>query len=112
MKVKVTKKFVNKNFKHVLKIGYCQIPHLLHAQVPHWYIVGVNGWNADIYQVDGVAICTGYRPFGNIEVSYDLIKSYDEMAKDILSEDTDFKLDRLQCLLSTFIKEAIKEAKK
>lgn len=70
MKTKVTKKQVMSYNSNVLAVGYCGLQSLLSRFSPQYYTCGVYGWNADIYEIDNMCICTGYRPFGNIKLDY------------------------------------------
>lgn len=84
MKVKVTKKQVQENYKNIICIGYCELQCLLRFKEPNYYTAGVYGWNADIYQVNyDTCIVTGYQPFGNIS-DYELVKEVEKIASDIL----------------------------
>lgn len=68
MKTKVTKKQVMSYNSNVLEVGYCGLQSLLGRFSPQYYTCGVYGWNADIYEIDNMCICTGYRPFGNVKL--------------------------------------------
>lgn len=70
MKAKVTKKQVMSYNSKVLEVGYCGLQSLLSRFSPQYYTCGVYGWNADIYEIENMCICTGYRPFGNIKFGY------------------------------------------
>jgi hypothetical protein len=84
MKVKVTKKQVQENYKNIISVGYCDLQYLLRFKEPSYYTAGVYGWNADIYQVNyNTCIVTGYRPFGNIS-NYELVREVEKIASDIL----------------------------
>ena len=65
MKAKVTKKQVMSSYSNILKLSYCELQHLLNRFSPQYYTRGINGWNADIYIIDGMCIVTGYHPFGS-----------------------------------------------
>jgi len=65
MKTKTTRKYVNAVYgPNVFSVGYCGAQNLLYGVDPFGYNAGVYGWNCDYYYVDGVCICTGYRPHG------------------------------------------------
>ena len=89
MKAKVTKKHVLSYYDNVLELGYCDLQTLLNRFSPQYYTCGVYGWNADIYIIDGMCICTGYRPFGNIHISRELREqagqAYNELKEKHLS---------------------------
>ena len=84
MKVKVTKKQVQENYRNIINVGYCDLQYLLRFKEPSFYTTGVYGWNADVYQVNyNTCIVTGYRPFGNIS-NYELAREAEKKASDIL----------------------------
>lgn len=83
MKFKSIKKDIMANYPKVIKIGYCDLQFLLKYESPIAYTAGVYGWNADIYDFGGVAIVTGYRPFGNIYPDWEIVQKYKEEARKI-----------------------------
>ena len=82
MKFRTTRKAVKENFAKVISVGYCDLQNLLTYEAPIAYTCGVYGWIADIYTFGGVAIVTGYRPFGD-DVDYNLCKEYENKAKNL-----------------------------
>lgn len=65
MKMQTTQKNILNSFAHVVSAPYCALQHVFAGTEPTAYTAGKYGWNADIYDVgDGIAIATGYRPFG------------------------------------------------
>lgn len=111
MKFKTTQKAVKEGYRNIIKIGYCNLQYLLHYKNPVTYTCGVYGWNADIYDISGVAIVTGYNPFGNIQPDCELVREYDSKARQIvLSWDKyehDEKIKILDDLLNEFIKKVL-----
>ena len=108
MKFKTTRKEINQNYKNVICVGYCQAQDLLRGKNPIAYNAGVYGWNADIYDVNGVAIVTGYQPFGNIRPDYDTIKKYEDEARRICCNswiNYQKMIDQVDKLLNQFIEE-------
>lgn len=108
MKFKTTKKQITNFYSTIIKTSYCSIQYLLHYQDPNAYTAGTQGWNADIYFINGIAICTGYRPFGNISPNYDLVDKYEKHAQQIVLDYTlshDNKKELVNNLLNEFIKE-------
>lgn len=106
MKFKTTKKEITSNFDKILGIGYCGLQHLLYYQNPIAYTCGVYGWYADIYNINGVIICTGYCPFGNIRADYNLTKEYDEKARQITNDRNksyEQRKEEVNSLLNEFI---------
>nr|DAH88540.1 MAG TPA: hypothetical protein [Caudoviricetes sp.] len=83
MAIKVTKKAVINEFglNRIVCIPYADLQRTLRDVSPVYYTAGVYGWNADIYIIDRYAICTGYRPFGHIELSREEMKRLEEIAK-------------------------------
>lgn len=106
MKYRTTAKAIRNNFK-VFAAGYCGLQNLLEYTQPNAYTAGVYGWNADVYEFGGIAIVTGYRPFGT-SIPYELQKKYDLQAEKIRYNNGlswEEKKTGLDSLLSEFIKE-------
>lgn len=89
MKFKTTRKAVMESNNTVLKVGYCELQNLLYFKEPQAYTSGIYGWNADIYDIDGLIIVMGGRPFGNYS-NYDLVEEYEQKAHKIA---TDYQVD-------------------
>lgn len=84
MKFKATQKEIKANFNTIMYVPYCELANLLSYESPVAYTVRREGWAADIYDMGGgVAIVTGYAPFGNVRPSYELRKRYETQAKKI-----------------------------
>ena len=65
MKFKTTRKEMLQRFNKVIKVPYCKGQYLTQFLDPIAYTSGIYGWGADIYDLGhGVALCTGYKPFG------------------------------------------------
>ena len=74
MKTQITKKAIMSAYRNVIKVGYCHLQDALKWREPNFFTAGVYGWNADVYVIDGdTVIVTGYRPFGNIELTRSVI---------------------------------------
>lgn len=88
MAIKVTKKAVINEYglNRIVCIPYADLQHTLGDISPVYYTAGVYGWNADIYIVDRFAICTGYRPFGHIELSREETQKLELLAKAVSPE--------------------------
>ena len=69
---------------NILCIPYADLQTLLKFENATAYTSGTYGWNADIYEIDGVAICTGYRPFGR-NVNHDTVRKYERLARDTVA---------------------------
>lgn len=110
MKYKTTQKAIKEKFRYIIYTGYAELQSLLKHVEPIAYTAGVYGWNADIYTIDGVAIVTGYRPFGNIRADYDICCKYESEANQIMQSVNDYKECKaeLDNLISEFIEEVTK----
>lgn len=88
-RVQVTKRSIMEQNRFVVRVGYCDLQHLLRFKDSQFYTAGMYGWNADVYQVDGSAvIVTGYRPFGNVQPDCAIVREYDAKAARILHDST------------------------
>ena len=108
MKFKTTKNEINQNYKTVICIPYCGAQYLLNGKNPIAYNAGYYGWNCDVYDIKGVAIVTGYQPFGNIRPAYETIKKYEDEARKICCNSCinyQKMLDQVDQLLNQFIEE-------
>ena len=61
MKFKTTRKAIVNGSSNIVSVGYCDLSTLLRYHSPIAYTSGVYGWNFDVYEVNGLTICTGYR---------------------------------------------------
>ena len=108
MKFKTTKKEVLNFYPVTIQASYCSLQNLLSYRTENAYTSGTYGWNADIYFIENIAICTGYRPFGTIKPTYDIISKYDKEAERILYNhniDYETKREKIDALLKEFIRE-------
>ena len=84
MKFRVTQKEIKANFAKIISVPYCSLQNLLCWESPIAYTARREGWAADIYDMgNGVAIVTGYAPFGNIRPAYELRERYEKQAESI-----------------------------
>lgn len=84
MKFKTTQKALKANYNTIICVPYCGLQNLLNYESPVAYTERREGWAADIYDMGGgVAIVTGYAPFGNIRLTYEQVKAVEEQAKKI-----------------------------
>ena len=110
MKFKTTKKEINNGYEFVISAGYCKLQYLLKWESPIAYTTRAEGWGSDIYDFGNTAIVTGYAPFGNLRVSYDLVEKYEETAKNVCANNSLSYLEKqenLRKLISDFIAEAV-----
>ena len=114
MKFKTTKKNM-KEYEQIICVSYCSLRHLLQFQDPIAYSTRAEGWACDYYDINGVLISTGYAPLSskNTNASYDMIKKYDDKARQILTNakagDYYAPAKKITKLLYKFIDEATKE---
>ena len=84
MKFKTTQKAIRANYNKIICVPYCGLQNLLNYENPVAYTIRREGWAADIYDMSGgVAIVTGYAPFGNIRPIYEQVKAVEEQAEKI-----------------------------
>ena len=107
MKFKTTKKVINEAYRNIICVGYADLSYLLTYIEPMAYTCGVYGWNADIYNINGKVLVTGYRPFGNIKPDYDIVNKYNMTARDIIHNGNDCVeiKEKLNNLINEFIEE-------
>jgi hypothetical protein len=108
MKFKTTQKEIRANYNKIICVPYCELQNLLNYESPVAYTVRREGWAADIYDMGaGVAVVTGYAPFGNVRPSYELRERYEKQAEKIRYEYSyDQQRESLKSLARDFIKEA------
>jgi hypothetical protein len=107
MKSRTTQKAVRGNFSKVFAVGYCGLSDLLTGVEPFAYTCGVYGWNADVYDFGGIALVTGYRPFGK-DVPAQIVRRYEDAAGAIMGNYSRPYADRRAAvgeLLADFVKE-------
>ncbi len=101
MKYKTTVKELKQGYYKIIGVGYCDLQSLLSYRNPVAYSKGIYGWNFDVYDIDGVAIATGYRgmPSKNSKVKYEWIKKFETDSQGKTAEEKD-------ALIKEFIKYA------
>lgn len=107
MKYRATQKEIRDGFNAVIAVPYCALQSLLALEFPIAYTVRREGWGADIYDVgNGVAIVTGYAPFGNYKPSYEVRQMYENLARRVLNGYSyNEAKEELRYLLVDFIEE-------
>ena len=99
-----TMREVKESFDNVIRVYYCDVQHLLRGRDRVAYTAGMYGWNADVYDVgNGVAIVTGYRPFGNIHPPLSLVDRYNSAAREACADARDVLIGKFvaEAMLST-----------
>lgn len=89
MKFRTTRKEIIRNYSNIRAVAYCDLCYLLSLKNPVAYTCGVYGWNFDIYALDGLTICTGYRNMPGKAAQG--VREYNEKAKEILDSSKDWK---------------------
>ena len=111
MKFKTTQKEIRANFNKIICVPYCELQTLLDYESPVAYTVRREGWGADVYDIGGgVAIATGYAPFGNVRPGYDICRKYEKQAEKI-RYNYDLSYDRQRDMLKSITKEFVKEVR-
>jgi hypothetical protein len=84
MKTQTTKRAIMNAYRNVIRVGYCDLQDALKWREPNFYTAGVYGWNSDVYVIDAdTVIVTGYRPFGNMQLPWEVIDALNECAESI-----------------------------
>lgn len=109
MKFKTTAKAIRESYGKKIAVSYCGMQHLLWNHAPVAYTCGVYGWNFDVYSVDGVTICTGYRGMVGKSVDYDMLRKYETEAEKIKHDymtPYEERQEKVERLLKEFLREA------
>lgn len=107
MKFKTTRKAIVNGSTKLVCAGYCDLQTLLRNHSPIAYTSGVYGWNFDVYEVNGLTICTGYRGMPGRRANN--IGEYERKARAIMDEYTRNYEERcadVENLLNEFIAQA------
>lgn len=110
MKYRTTQKAIRSGFNAVIAVPYCALQTLLTFESPVAYTVRREGWGADIYDVgNGVAIVTGYAPFGNYKPSHISYQKYEMRARVVLDTTHSYvdTKDALRRLIDDFVEEVV-----
>lgn len=83
MKEHTTKSKVYAQYGRVVWVGYCDLQRALNlaGKEPEAYTARAEGWAADIYDCgEGVALVTGYAPFGRYRLPYEFAQLWERRA--------------------------------
>lgn len=112
MKFKTTQKIIQANYNKIICVPYCGLQTLLNYESPVAYTIRREGWAADIYDMSGgVAIVTGYAPFGNIVPGYEFNREWEEKAEKIrydYSLSWEVQRDKMKALVREYVKAVLK----
>lgn len=111
IKTQATKKEILNGFQYVIPVSYCAAQNLLNYKQANYYTYSkMYGWRADVYVINNdIAIVTGYAPFGNVTIDYNLLKEYEHNAEKVYYTVRDYN-DRkniIEMYLNEFIKKTI-----
>ena len=85
-KIKMSRCDVFRCWPRVWSLGYCEMSEALRLlDGPRGYACGVYGWNYDIYDVGGVAVCTGYRDMPGSDVPRWFVQKWEKRARRVSS---------------------------
>ena len=77
MKYQTTTKAIKNNYgKYIYSLGYCELCELFPGGKAQAYTAGVYGWNYNLFDLHGIAICTGYRGMPGSWIPSDLVAKY------------------------------------
>lgn len=107
MKFKTTAKALRDGCLRIVSAGYCDLQYLLRTKEPIAYTSGVYGWNFDVYEIDGLTICTGYR--GMVGRRANNIHEYEQKAKKIWNN-YNLPWALRENLVNNFLAEFVKQA--
>ena len=107
MKIQTTKKAIKNNYGKIVRVPYCDLTYLLSFKDAFAYTAGIYGWNADIYDLEGIALVTGYRTFGDISPDFELTDKYNKKAKEVM--DTVYNYEDCKKAMDSLIHEFLKE---
>lgn len=111
MKYVTTKSAIVSQYgERIISVPYGALQSLLRYAEATAYISGVDGWECDIHDVNGVALVTGHVPFGK-PVDREIVNRFEKRAREELEADypRSWKMvcSYLRLLLAQFVKEAM-----
>lgn len=109
MKQRITRKEVKQRFSNkIVAICYCCAQQLLSKRQPSWvWYSDTWGWYCDIYLIDGVAVTTGYKPFGT-DINLDKLNVLEKQAFMAYRNNDNDKLSQLDDEFIKLIHETVK----
>lgn len=108
MKFKTTRKAVVEGSSNIVNVGCCDLNWLLINHSPVAYTCGTFGWNFDVYEIDGLTICTGYRNMPGRCANN--VREYEKKAYQIMCGEHDTPYKKKQEQVEQLLKEFIKQA--
>ena len=112
MKYQTTTKAIKNNYgKYIFSLGYCELQELFNKYNAQAYTAGVYGWNYDIHDLDGIAICTGYRPITSKWMPADIVKKYKKRVAQIKAHKDELNNGKQWRKASAYYERAIEQAR-
>lgn len=110
-KIKTTKKYIKANYNYILNTSYGNADYLLTGIEPRYYNAGIYGWNWNGYELtENLCIITGYRNTLGQDVDQEVLKYYENQAKQTFQNSnlTHYQILRaIELLRNDFIKEVL-----
>lgn len=89
MSRRVYKKHVRAAYPIVAYCGYCSLQYTLYFAPQFGHTERAEGWGCDVYEIaPGIALSTGYAPFGNRCLPLTITERYEKKAQQILEENS------------------------
>lgn len=107
MKVRSTKKQLQESFSNIICVPASTLQHLLNYEEPTYYCADREGWMCDIYTFGDVAICTGYRSFGNITPPFEIIDDFESQSLAIIRNHNEIPEENKEGLVKKLIEDFI-----
>lgn len=108
MKFRTTQKAIRDGYTKIFKCGYCDLSNLFRHTSPTAYTCGVYGWNFDLYDIDDIAITTGYRGMIGKRIPFELLQKYEKKARQAIEREN-FDYKKTKSALDKLIKKFIEE---
>ena len=116
MSTKVTEKTIKDyamaTSKPILKVGYCNLQHLLKYSNVYGHTERAEGCGCDIYILPDAIITTGYAPFGEIQANYKTCEKYETKALQVINKYNFYSnelVNELEKLQNEFVNEVLKK---
>lgn len=109
MKTRTTAKAIRQTYGPKLAIDYCGAQYLLRNHQPIAYTCGTYGWNFDVYSVNGITICTGYRGMVGKHPKYELLAEYERLAQ-FTWEDRSLSYEERSSIVEQFLADFLQRA--
>lgn len=82
----------------MVSIPYYKLQYVLEYETPIAYYANRYGWRCDVYDIDGVYICTGYEPRGKLKLDVKRLDSYEKKAIKLIAKYRTGEIKKLETL--------------